>query len=147
MDLNKVLMVGNLTRDPEMRYSGSGTGICKLGMALNRKYRKQDGEMQEETTFVDITVFGRQAETCNEYLKKGSGALIEGRLNYESWQAQDGSKRNKLTVVAERVQFMPRSGGGGGGGGYGGGQNQGQQNHSMDPPGAGQESFDDDVPF
>ncbi|MEM7165245.1 MAG: single-stranded DNA-binding protein [Planctomycetota bacterium] len=145
MDFNKVLLIGNLTRDPEMRYSGSGAGICKFGVAVNRKYRKQDGDMQEETTFVDIVVFGRQAETCNEYLKKGSGALIEGRLNYESWQAQDGSKRNKLSVVGERVQFMPRGGGGGGGGrgDYGGGAQQ----HSMEPPSSGGESFDDDVPF
>ena len=116
MNYNKVLLIGNLTRDPELRYLQSGTAVCNFGLATNRRYKKQDGEFAEDTCFVDITVWGRQAETSNEYLKKGSPAFIEGRLNFDSWEGNDGQKRNKLTVVAERVQFMPRSGGGGGGG-------------------------------
>lgn len=121
---NKVLLMGNLTRDPELRYSGGGTGgtaITKFGLATNRQWRNQAGEQQEETCFVDIVVFGRQAETCNEYLSKGRPVFVEGRLSLSTWEDREtGAKRSRLEVVAERVQFLgSRSdSGGGGGGGY-----------------------------
>ena len=118
-NLNKVMLIGNLTRDPELRYSQGGSPICKLGLATNRKWKNQSGEWQEETCFVDIVVFGRQAETCNEYLAKGRSTFIEGRLNYSSWEDREtGKRRSKLEVVAERVQFLGGRGEGGGGGGY-----------------------------
>jgi single-strand DNA-binding protein len=121
--LNKVFLMGNLTRDPELRYAGGGGGaqggsaICKFGLATNRQWRDQSGQQQEEVTFVDITVFGRQAETCNEYLRKGRPVFIEGRLNFSQWEDREsGAKRSKLDVVAERVQFLGPAGGAGGGG-------------------------------
>ncbi len=121
-NFNKVLLMGNLTRDPELRYTGGGTGgtpICKFGLAVNRQWRTPSGEQQEETCFVDLVVFGRQAETCNEYLSKGRPVFVEGRLAYSTWEDREtGQKRSKLEVVAERVQFLGgRDGGGGGGGG------------------------------
>jgi single-strand DNA-binding protein len=109
---NKVILMGNLTRDPELRYAASGTAIASFGLAVNRRY-KQDEDWKEETCFVDIAVFGRQAENCSEYLSKGSPVLIDGRLNYRKWETEDGQTRSKLDVVANIVQFLPsnRSGG------------------------------------
>jgi single-strand DNA-binding protein len=104
---NKVILMGNLTRDPELRYTPSGSAVANFGLAVNRKY-KQDDELKEDTCFVDIAVFGRQAETCSEYLNKGSLVLIDGRLNYRKWETEDGQTRNKLDVVANNVQFMPK---------------------------------------
>lgn len=103
--LNKVLLMGNLTRDPELRYAKSGTAMASFGLAVNTK----SGE-KEETLFIDVTAFGRQAETTSEYLKKGSSALIEGRLSFEQWESQDGQKRSKHKVLADRIQFMERAG-------------------------------------
>lgn len=117
---NKVLLIGNLTRDPELRYAGGGEGgtaICKFGLAVNRQWRSPSGEMQEETCFVDIKVFGRQAETCNEYLAKGRPVFVEGRLHLDSWDDKEtGKKRSRHEVVAERVQFLGGRGEGQGGG-------------------------------
>ena len=110
-DMNKVFLVGNLTRDPEMRYTPGGSAICQLGLAINRKYTTRDGQDQEEVCFVDCDVWGRQAESCGQYLRKGSPVLIEGRLKYDAWDDREtGKKRSRLTVTAERVQFL--SGGG-----------------------------------
>ena len=150
---NKVLLMGNLTRDPELKYTGGGQALAEFGLAVNRQWRTPAGEQQEETTFVDITVWGRQAETVTEYLSKGRPVFVEGRLQYDTWEGQDGQKRSKLRVVAERVQFLgsrPDSGGGGGGGQYGsssrgagaqrgggqkaGGQPGGQRGPSQRPP-------------
>ncbi len=103
--LNKVLMIGNLTRDPEVRYLPSGSAVADLRMAVNRRYRTQSGEDREETCFVQVAVFGKQAETTGKYLKKGSPALIEGRLRYEEWE-KDNQKHSRISVVAERVQFL-----------------------------------------
>ncbi len=112
MDFNKVILIGRLTRDPELRYvQNTERGICRFGLAINRRYKRQDGQQNEETCFVEVVAWGRQAEICNEYLKKGSGALVEGRLSYSTWEAQDGSKRSKLEVTAEQVRFMPRGSG------------------------------------
>ena len=115
-NFNKVLLIGNLTRDPELRFGGGGgSAICKFGLAVNRTFRTQSGERQEDTCFVDIVVFGRQAETCNEYLSKGRPVFIEGRLNFSSWEDREsGKRRSKLEVVGERVQFLGSRGEGGG---------------------------------
>lgn len=103
-DLNVVILLGRLTRDPELRYTPGGTAVTTLGLAVNNRY-KQGEEWKEEACFVDVTVFGRQAETSSEYLAKGSQALIEGRLNFRKWE-KDGQTRTKLDVVASRVQFL-----------------------------------------
>lgn len=108
--LNKVFIMGNLTREPEVRHTPSGSAVCDLGLAVNRKYMANNQE-QEEVCFVDVIVWGKQAESCGRYLEKGSPALIEGRLQLDQWQDKNsGASRSRLRVVAERVQFMPRSG-------------------------------------
>ena len=112
---NKVLLMGNLTRDPEVRYTPKGTAIANLGLAVNRVYTTESGEQKEEVTFIDIEVWGRQAETAGQYLAKGRAVFVDGRLKLDSWEDKEsGQKRNKLKVVAERVQFLgaPRSGSG-----------------------------------
>src|SRR5438093_2673773 len=117
-NLNKVLLMGNLTRDPEVRYTPKGTAVTELGIAVNRVYTGENGEKREEVTFVDVTVWGRTAENVGEYLRKGRPVLIEGRLQLDSWEdKQSGQKRNKLKVVADNVQFLGSRGSGGGGGG------------------------------
>ncbi|MHC4472495.1 MAG: single-stranded DNA-binding protein [Planctomycetota bacterium] len=114
-NMNRVYLLGNLTRDPELRYTPGGAVVAEFGLAVNRQFRTQAGENREETTFVDIVVWGRQAETVNQYLSKGRSVLVEGRLQYDSWESQDGQKRSRLRVVAERVQFLGGRGEGGGG--------------------------------
>jgi single-strand DNA-binding protein len=104
---NKVLLMGNLTRNPELRSTANGTAVCSFGLAVNRKY-KQGDEWKEDVCFVDITVWGKQAENCAEYLSKGSAAFIDGRLHLNSWTTESGEKRSKLEVVAENVQFLSR---------------------------------------
>ncbi len=113
---NKVLLMGNLTRDPELRYTASGAAVASFGLAVNRKYKAGD-EWKEEVCFVDITVWAKQAENCAEYLHKGSPIFVEGRLNYQSWESDTGQKRNKLEVVASTIQFLGRPGDKGGGSG------------------------------
>jgi single-strand DNA-binding protein len=104
---NKVILVGNLTRDPEMRYTPKGMAIAKLGLAVNRVWKNEAGESKEEVTFVDIDAFGRQAETISQYMKKGSPILIEGRLRLDQWDdKQTGQKRSRLGVVLEGFQFL-----------------------------------------
>lgn len=106
-EMNVVLLMGNLTRDPEVRYTSSGTAICSLGLAINRSYRTQDGKDHEETCFVDVDVFGRQAESCRNHLKKGSPAFVEGRLRLDQWQDRtSGKNRSKLKIVATSVTFL-----------------------------------------
>jgi len=107
---NKVILVGNLTRDLELTYSGSGTAIGKTGLATNRKWKSQTGEQKEEVMFVDITFFGRTAEVVNQYLRKGSKVLVEGRLSLQQWTAQDGSKRSKHEVIAENMKMLDSKG-------------------------------------
>ena len=149
--LNKVILLGNLTRDPELRYAPNGTPVTRFGLAVNTSRAGQGDERKEEVCFVDIVAFGRQAETASEYLSKGRPALVEGRLQWRSWEAQDGQKRSKHEVIAERIQFMPR-----------GGREEGTERTSpgpsmeRTPPGpsrAGEEMDfappleDDDIPF
>lgn len=105
-NLNKVLLVGRLTRDPELKHTGSGTAICSFGLAVNEKYKSED-EWKEKVHFIDITVWGKQGENVAQYLKKGSQALIDGKLNYQTWEAQ-GEKKSKLEVVANNVQFLDK---------------------------------------
>jgi single-strand DNA-binding protein len=109
-NFNKVLLIGNLTRDPELRFGSGGkegSAVCRFGLAVNRRWRNQSGEQQEDTCFVDIVAFGRLAETCNEYLRKGRPVFVEGRLNYSTWEDREsGQKRSKLEVVGENVQFL-----------------------------------------
>jgi len=151
---NKVILMGNLTRDPEVRYTSSGTAIAKLGMAINRTWNNKEGQKQEETTFVDVDAFGRQAEVIGQYLKKGRPVMIEGRLKLDQWDdKQTGAKRSKLGVVLEGFQFLDSRGEGGGGeysggssapsggGGSGGGGGAPAQG------GGGNFTEDDDVPF
>lgn len=110
---NRVILVGNLTRDPELRYIPSGTAVSEIGLAVNDRVKKGD-QWVDETTFVDITLWARTAEVANEYLSKGSSVLIEGRLKLDSWE-KDGQKRSKLRVVADKMQMLGGRGGGGGG--------------------------------
>ena len=106
-----VTIVGNLTRDPELRYTPSGTAVCQLGVALNRRWKDQAGEPQQETTFVEVTVWGKQAETVSAYLAKGRAVAIEGRLQQDAWETAAGERRSRLKVVAQRVTFLSRVGG------------------------------------
>ena len=106
-NLNRVLLIGNLTRDPEIRYTPKGTPVTEIGVAVNRVYSGEDGEKKEETTFVDVTLWARQAEIAGQYLKKGRPVFIEGRLQLDSWDdKQTGQKRSRLRVVAENLQLL-----------------------------------------
>ena len=103
---NKVLLMGNLTKDPELRYTPQGTAVANLRMAVNRKYRTKDQELKEEVCFITAVVWNKQAETCNQYLHKGSAVFVEGRLQSRTWEDNTGAKRSVIEVRAERVQFM-----------------------------------------
>jgi len=103
---NKIVLLGNLTRDVEIRYSQSGTAIGNCGIAVNRKWKTQTGEQKEEVMFVDITFFGRTAEIANQYLRKGAKVLVDGRLSLDQWTAQDGQKRSKHSVIVENLQML-----------------------------------------
>lgn len=105
VSLNKVFLIGNLTRDPELRYVPSGAPVATFGLAVNRIFTTQQGEKKDEVCFVRVVVFGKQAESCSQYLTKGRLVFVEGRLQYRSWE-QDGQKRNTLDIVADRVQFL-----------------------------------------
>jgi len=116
---NKVILMGNLTRNPELRYTPSGTPVASFGLATSRRF-KQGDELKEEVCFVDIVVFGKQAEHCGQYLSKGNGAIVEGRLQQRRWETEDGQKRSKHEVVAQTVTFMPKRQDSSGGSGAGG---------------------------
>ena len=105
-NLNSVLVEGNLTRDPELSYTTTGKAVVKLGVACNRYYKKDD-EVQEETSFFDVTVWGHQAEVCEQYLSKGRGVRVVGRLKQDRWQDPEGNPRSKVQIVAEHVEFKP----------------------------------------
>jgi single-strand DNA-binding protein len=107
---NKVLLMGNLTKDPELRYTPQGTAVANLRMAVNRKYRTKDNELKEEVCFITAVVWSKQAETCNQYLHKGSPVFVEGRLQSRSWEDASGQKKSVVEVRAERVQFMGQPG-------------------------------------
>jgi len=105
-NLNKVFLIGNLTRDPELRYSPSGVAVAKFGLATNRVYKGQDGEKKEDVCFVDIVAFGKTAEACANYLSKGKQTFIEGHLQFSTWETPEGQKRSKLEVIVERMQLL-----------------------------------------
>ncbi len=105
-NLNKTFLIGNLTRDPELRYIPSGTAVANFGLAVNRKYTNSDGEKMDDVCFVDVAAWDKLAEICGEYLFKGSPVFIEGRLHMDSWEQDDGQKRSKLKVVAQNIQFL-----------------------------------------
>lgn len=108
-NFNRVFLMGNLTRDPELRYLTSGTAVANLRMAINKKYRAQNGEMKEEVCFVTVVVWAKQAENCSQYLSKGGAIFVEGSLQTRSWETEDGQKRSVMEVRADRVQFLNRS--------------------------------------
>lgn len=146
MYLNKVMLYGNLTRDPELRALPSGMNVVNFSIATNRVFRDRDGKKQEQTDFHNVVVFGRQADTVSQYLKKGSGVFVEGRLQTRSWE-KDGQKMYRTEVVADRVQFGPKGGGGGGG------SRSQQADEPQDMPGGGGIDYPkddinpDDIPF
>jgi single-strand DNA-binding protein len=159
---NKVILLGNLTRDPQVRYTPGGTAVAELGLAVNRTWFDQKtNSRRDETTFVDVTLWGRQAEVAGEYLAKGRQVLIEGRLQLDTWEDKEsGQKRSKLKVVSENMKMVGGRGEGGGGGGGGGGRGEGRSEgprsgapRDLESSGGGAEEFheapppDDDVPF
>ncbi|HKQ47872.1 MAG TPA: single-stranded DNA-binding protein [Phycisphaerae bacterium] len=111
-NFNKVILAGNLTRDPQLSYLPSNTPVCEFGMAINRKWKGQDGQSREDVCFVDMRAYGRQAETLNQYMNKGKPLMVEGRLKYDQWQGKEGEKRSKLYVVVENFQFIGAPSGG-----------------------------------
>ena len=108
---NKVILIGNLTRDPELKQTPSNQSVAQIGLAVNRKYKGRDGDMKEETTFVDCEAWGRTAETMSKYLAKGRPVFVEGRLKLDQWQDKDGNNRSKLKVVIDTFQFVDSRGG------------------------------------
>lgn len=144
---NRVILVGNLTRDPEVRYTPGGTAVTEIGLAVNRYwFDKGSNERKEETTFIDVTLWGRQAEVAGEYLSKGRPVLIEGRLQTDSWDDKEtGKRRTKLKVVGETLQLLGGREGGGGRGGNAGGRSQPAATSDELPEETG--GFSDDVPF
>lgn len=156
-NLNKVMLMGNLTRDPELRYTPNNTAVANLGMAINRTwFNKQTNEKQDETTFVDLEAWGRTAEVLNQYLKKGRPLYVEGRLKLDQWQDKEsGGNRSKLKIVIESFEFLDSRGGEGGSGGGDGSYQQGARSSGGGrgaPAGAGagpahQPVDEDDIPF
>jgi single-strand DNA-binding protein len=145
---NKVMLLGNLTRDPEVKYTPKGSAVADIGLAVNRTYTTDGGEKREETTFVDVTMWGRQAEIAGEYLKKGRPLFVEGRLQLDTWDdKQTGQKRSKLRVVCENFQMLGSRDGGGEGGGGGGRSSGGGGSRSAKSAPAAEEASDDDIPF
>ena len=137
---NRVILVGNITRDVELRYTPTQTAVTDIGLAVNEKRKKADGSLMEETTFVDVTLWGRNAEVAAEYLKKGSPVLIEGRLKLDQWETPEGERRNKLKVVCDRMQMLS-SGSGKNSSASGNGDNQSQD---QDVP---SDDVENSVPF
>ena len=158
-NLNKVMLIGNLTRDPEIKYTPKGTAIAAFGLAVNRNYTTESGEKREEVTFIDLEAYARLAEIIGEYCKKGRPIFVEGRLKLDQWDdKQSGQKRSKMKVVVETMQLLgSREGGGGGGGGggeegsHGGGGGAPQRRAPAQPPRpAADPDLDaepDDIPF
>ncbi len=138
-NLNRVFLIGRLTRDPELRYTQGGVAICEFRLANNRTWTAPDGTKKEESLFVDITVWKKQAEFCAEFLKKGRQVFVEGRLKFDEWENPEGQKRSKLSVTAQNVQFLDSRGAGEGGGG-GAGQTDKPPDPSEPPP-------DEETPF
>lgn len=151
-NFNKIILLGNLTRDPQLSYLPSNTPVVEFGLAVNRKFKRQDGEQGEETLFIDCRAFARTAELINQYVKKGEPLFVEGRLQLDRWQDKEGNQRSKHRVFVENFQFLSSRGGDGnsGGGGYGGGGNRSaepQRSSAPPPPPIDDLPPDDDIPF
>ena len=144
-NFNKVFLLGNLTRDPQLSYTPSQTAVVDFGIATNRKWKGADGQQKEEVCFVDCRAFGRTAENINKYCQKGRPLLVEGRLTYDSWTGQDGAKKSRLRVTVENFQFIGC--GQGGQGGQSQGYNQGQSQAAQQSADADIPAGDDDIPF
>jgi single-strand DNA-binding protein len=150
---NKVILLGNLTRDPEVRYTPKGSAVCDLGLAVNRAYTLDNGEKREEVTYVDVVLWARLAEIAGEYLKKGRPVFIEGRLQLDTWDDKtSGQKRSKLRVIGETMQLLgSRPGGAGGGSGEGDEERSAPRGKPSAPPkaaaAAAAEPDDDEIPF
>jgi len=148
--VNKVILIGNLGADPELRYTGSGTAVADLRVATSRRWTDRNGAQQEDTQWHRVVVWGKQGENCKEYLAKGRQLYIEGRLQTRQWEDRDGNKRYTTEVVAEQVQFLGGGGGGGGGGRGGGGRSEGGGEGGSPAPSdrdAPPDLGDDDIPF
>ena len=151
--LNKVLLMGNLTRDPEVKYTPKGTAVGDLAIAINDSYKAQDGTIKETVTYVDIEVWGRQAETCKQYLTKGRPVFVEGQLRLDQWETPQGEKKSRLKVRADRVQFLGSPGGRTGGNYSGGGESRASSapEASRSTPPVSEDAppppADDDIPF
>ncbi len=152
---NRVILIGNLTRDPEIRYASGNNAICKFGLAVSRNYTTRDGEKREDTTFVDIDAFGKVGEILGKYLSKGRPVMIEGRLQLDTWESKEGEKRSKLKVVCENFQFLG-SGRGGADDAGSGGDSGSEMTRSSPPPresssrtgdGPSEDFDDEDIPF
>jgi single-strand DNA-binding protein len=150
-NFNKVMLMGNLTRDPELRYTPNGQAVADIGIAINRRRKGQDGERRDDTTFVTVTAWGRQAEIINEYFSKGRPIFIEGRLQLDEWTTQEGQRRSKLKVILENFEFLTSRGDSSGdSGGQRSRPQQQQQTSRRSEPSHDNESGDepfDDVPF
>ena len=148
-NINRVVLVGNLTRDPELRHTPSGTAVCNLGIAVNGRRRDESGNWVDKPNFFRISVFGNQAESCAQYLSKGRPVAIDGRLDWREWDAQDGTKRQAVEIIADTVQFLGgrAEGEGGGFAGGGGGGNQFVPAGASSGSDADFQGSDDDIPF
>jgi single-strand DNA-binding protein len=142
-NINRVVLVGNLTRDPELRQTPSGTSVCSLRIAVNSRRRDESGQWSDKPNYFSISVFGNQAESCAQYLSKGRPVAIDGRLDWREWQTQDGQKREAVEIVAESVQFL----GSRGDGELGGGGNQFVPAGASSGTDADFQGADDDIPF
>ena len=145
-NINRVVLVGNLTRDPELRHTPSGTAVCSLRLAVNTRRKDATGQWTEKPNYFDITVWGSQGENCAQYLAKGRPVAIDGRLEWREWEAQDGSKRQAVEIVADTVQFLGSRGEGELGGGGGGGQYV-PASAVAESADFGGSPTDDDIPF
>lgn len=131
--VNRVFLLGNLTREPDLRHTQSGMSVTDLGLAVNERYRNKAGEDVETTCFVDVVAWGRQAEACTRYLSKGAPVMVEGRLQLDTWETDAGEKRSRIRVRADRVQFLGRPGG--------------KSESAMDPAGAAVREDEEGIPF
>ena len=148
-NINRVVLVGNLTKDPELRHTPSGTAVCKLRLAVNTRQKDAQGNWGDKPNYFDVTVWGNQGESCAQYLSKGRPVGVDGRLDWREWEAQDGTKRQAVEIIADSVQFLGSRGDGEGGGGNAGG---GERQFVPAAATAGNEDFttssaDDDIPF
>jgi single-strand DNA-binding protein len=148
-NINRVVLIGNLTRDPELRHTPSGTAVCSLRLAVNTRRKDQTGQWTEKPNYFDVTVWGQQGENCAQYLQKGRPVGVDGRLEWREWDAQDGQKRQAVEIIADSVQFLGGRGDGEGGGGFagGGGNQYVPASASSAPADDFAPAADDDIPF